>query len=81
MHRRRSSSMYSPHFERPGPGEDGGWRQTFFLVFAIIGILGVGSVLMIARTVGALDVETARIGTEAAKPATHAALPESTTRA
>ncbi len=59
MDRRRSWSMYSPHFKRPQPPDDGGWRATFLLIFAIIGLMGVGSVLMVARTVHALDVEMA----------------------
>lgn len=59
MDRRRSWSMYSPHFKRPQPPDDGGWRATFLLIFAIIGLLGAGSVVMVARTVHALDVEMA----------------------
>lgn len=61
MNRRRSWSMYSPHFERPRPPDDGGWRMTFFLIFAIIGLLGAGSVLMIAKTVHAMEHDTARL--------------------
>ena len=55
MVRRRNDSIYSPHFKRPKPPEDEGWRATFLLIFAIMGLLGAGSVLMIARTAGALD--------------------------
>lgn len=55
MDRRRSWSMYSPHFKRPGPGEDEGWRTTFQLLFVIMVLLGAGSVLMVAQTVGAFE--------------------------
>lgn len=70
MNRRRSWSMYSPHFERPKPPDDDGWRMTFLLVFAIIGLLGAGSVLTIARTVHAIDAGEARAPDEGSSSTT-----------
>lgn len=78
MSRRRSWSMYSPHFERPKPPDDGGWRTTFLLVFAIIGLMGAGSVLMIARTVHAMDGEVAQVP-QSSVPALHVWSPGETT--
>lgn len=66
MNRRRNWSMYSPHFERPKPPHDDGWRMTFLLVFTILGLMGAGSVLMIAKTVHAMDAEAAPAASQGA---------------
>lgn len=55
MNRVRVRSMYSRHYRPPRPPEDDGWRTTFLLIFAIVGLLGFGSVGLIAQTVYAAD--------------------------
>ncbi|KAA2238143.1 hypothetical protein [Salinarimonas soli] len=60
--------MYSPNFKRPKPPDDDGWRATFLLMFAIIVLLGAGSILMIARTVGVLDPAAGKAASATEEP-------------
>jgi hypothetical protein len=54
--------MYSRQYRRPRPPDDDGWRATCLRVFAIIGLLGLGSVGLIAKTVHAADAARAEEG-------------------